>query len=158
MALVWRLARPEFATELDGMGNFVTGARWNSRGRSVVYASFNLSLCVLESFAHLPAHFRINLPEMIAVRIEFPDDASHLEISRSELPSDLSGKDAEQRCLELGDAWLAGREHLVCTMPSVIVPQERNVMINPTHKLMSKVRIVSTERFRFDARLALQAI
>jgi hypothetical protein len=39
-------------------------------------------------------------------------------------------------------------------MPSIIVPQERNVMLNPAHRPMSDVRIVSTERFRFDPRLA----
>jgi RES domain-containing protein len=54
MALVWRLVRPEFASDLDGKGNVNRGARWNSPGRGVVYASFNLSLCVLESFVQLP--------------------------------------------------------------------------------------------------------
>jgi hypothetical protein len=40
------------------------------------------------------------------------------------------------------------------TMPSIIIPQERNVMINPAHPLMAEVKVVSTERFRFDPRLA----
>jgi RES domain-containing protein len=154
MALVWRLAWPQFAAELDGGGNMKTGARWNSPGRGAVYASFNLSLCVLESFAHLPPLLRINLPEMAAVRIEVPDEASRLDIDLADLPSDLIGEEAEERCRQLGDGWLTAQEHLTCTVPSIIVPQERNVMINPAHPLMSKVKIVSNERFRFDARLA----
>jgi RES domain-containing protein len=153
MALIWRLARPEFATELDGKGNANTGARWNSRGRGVIYASFNLSLCVLESIVHLPSFFRNNLPPMTAVRIEYPEKAARLDIDRAELPSDLWGTEAEKRCLELGDAWLMAQEHLVCTIPSAVVPQERNVMINPAHPLMGEVKIVSTESFLFDARL-----
>src|SRR5713101_2270176 len=149
MTVVWRLTQPEFAAELNGGGNTITGARWNSPGRGVVYGSFNLSLCVLESFAHLPPMLRINLPDMAAVRIELPDEASRLDIDLADLPSDLAGEEAEHRCRELGDGWLTARKHLAFTMPSVIVPQERNLMINPAHRLMTKVKIISTERFRF---------
>ncbi len=154
MTLVWRLAQPEFAADLNGEGNTITGARWNSPGRGVVYASLNLSLCVLESFAHLPPFLRINLPDMAAVRIEIPDEASRLDIDLMELPSDLAGEETEERCRQLGDGWLTVQKHLVCTMPSIIIPQERNVMINPAHPLMNRVRIIATERFRFDPRLA----
>ena len=154
MTVVWRLTQLEFAAELNGEGNKKTGARWNSPGRGVVYASFNLSLCVLESFAHLPPLLRINLPEMAAVRIEVPDEASRLDIDLADLPSDLIGEQADERCRQLGDGWLKVQEHLICTIPSIIIPQERNMMINPTHRLMAKVKLVSTERFRFDPRLA----
>lgn len=154
MTFVWRLARPKFATELSGEGNAKTGARWNSPGRGVVYASFNLSLCVLETFVHLPALLRINPSEMTAVRIEIPDEASRLDIDLTELPSDLAGEEAQERCRQLGDQWLTAHEHLVCTMPSMIVPQERNLMINPAHRLVARIKIVSTDRFRFDPRLA----
>ncbi len=54
MALVWRLVPPQFATALNGKGNVERGARWNSPGRGVVYASYNLSLCVLETFVQMP--------------------------------------------------------------------------------------------------------
>jgi len=154
MTLVWRLTPSEFATELSGEGSSAAGGRWNSPGRAVVYTSFNLSLCVLETFVHLPLLLRVDLPDMMAVQIEIPDEASWREIDRAELPSNLIGEEAEQRCRELGDDWLAAHEHLVCTMPSIIVPQERNVMLNPAHWLMAQVKIVSTERFRFDPRLA----
>jgi len=154
MTLVWRLAWPQFAAELDGSGNMRTGARWNSPGRGAIYASFNLSLCVLETLAHLHPVLRINLPVLRAVRIAIPDGASRLDIELSQLPSDLAGPKAQRRCRELGDGWLTAQEHLICTVPSVIVPQERNVLINPAHRWMAEVTIVATETFRFDARLA----
>jgi RES domain-containing protein len=157
MALVWRLVRPEFASDLDGQGNVNRGARWNSPGRGVVYASFNLSLCVLESFVQLPIALLINLPEMAAVRIEIPDDTSSRDIQLADLPSDLAGEQTGRRCRELGDEWLTTAEHLVLTAPSFIMPQERNLMLNPAHPLMAKVKVVSTERFRFDPRLAARA-
>jgi RES domain-containing protein len=154
MALVWRLAWPQHAADLDGGGNFKTGARWNSPGRGVVYASYNLSLCVLETLAHLHPLLRTDLPELTAVRIDIPDDASHLEIHVAQLPADLAGSEAERARRGLGDEWLQAQEHLICIVPSVIVPQEHNVMVNPAHRLMDRVTIVSMERFRFDPRLA----
>jgi RES domain-containing protein len=154
VSLVWRLAWPQFAAELDGRGNIKTGARWNSPGRGVIYGSFNLSLCVLETFAHLHPLLRIDLPEMTAVRIDIPDQASRLDIGLSELPSEFSSEQAERRCRELGDGWLTAQDHLICVVPSVMVPQEQDVLISPARPLMAEVKIVSTEHFRFDARLA----
>ena len=148
------MTRPEFAADLNGAGNMRTGARWNSPGHGVVYASFNLSLCVLEAYVHMPPLLRINLPEMASVRIEIPDEASRFDVDLADLPSDLVGNEAERRCRDLGDRWLTRSEHLVCTMPSIIVPQERNLMLDPVHPLMAKVKIASVERFRFDRRLA----
>jgi hypothetical protein len=91
---------------------------------------------------------------MAAIRIEIPDEASRLDVDRTDLPSDLIGEEAQVRCRQLGDGWLTARQHLIATIPSIIVPQERNVLINPAHPLMIDVKIVSTERFRFDPRLA----
>jgi RES domain-containing protein len=157
VAWVWRLAQPEFAADIGGERNATTGARWNSPGNGVLYASFNLPLSVLEAFVHLPPALRINLPEMTAIRIHLPDETPWSAIDLSQLPADLEGKAAQVRCRQLGDAWIAGRETLACTIPSIIIPRESNLMVNPAHPLMSKVKIVETERFRFDARLAMSS-
>jgi RES domain-containing protein len=91
---------------------------------------------------------------MAATRIEIPDKVLRAEVARTELPADLTSAATIRRCRELGDAWLAAGRDLVLTVPSVIVPRERNVLINPTHPQMNQIRIASTERFRFDPRLA----
>jgi RES domain-containing protein len=153
--LVWRLSSPLYATRLDGKGNFQRGARWNSPGRGVVYTSFNLSLAVLESLVQLQPELRERLPEMAATRIEIPDDAPHGEVTRNDLPSDLSGTEAAARCRELGDTWLAAGRALTLDVPSVLISQERNLLIDPAHPLMERVRIVSIESFRFDPRLVV---
>jgi RES domain-containing protein len=154
MALAWRLVPPEFADALNGKGNVERGARWNSPGRGVVYASFNLSLCVLESLAQMPPPMRLKLPVLAAVRLEIPDDPPMRDGSLVEVPDELDAEPAQLRCREIGDAWLTEGKQLVLTAPSFIVPQERNVMINPAHQFMARVKIVSIERFRFDSRLA----
>jgi RES domain-containing protein len=154
MLKVWRLAHRDYGTDLSGKGNARTGARWNSPGRGVVYASFNLSLCVLETYVHLPPTFRTNLPEMTAVKIGIPGEASELKVNLADLPANLDDRETDDVCCALGDRWLTAQEHLICTVPSIVVPQERNILINPAHRLMSEVRIISAQRFRFDPRLA----
>jgi RES domain-containing protein len=153
MSTAWRLASPLYAASLDGKGNMQRGARWNSAGRGVVYASINLSLAVLESLAQLAPELRAHLPALRAVRIGIPDDLAIGEITRDELPADLAGEAAARRCREFGDAWLAEGRFLALSVPSVLVPQERNLLINPAHALMHSVTIVSVEPFRFDQRL-----
>jgi len=150
--LVWRLSRPEWATRLDGKGNVQRGARWNSPGRGVVYTSVNLSLSVLEALAQLAPPMRQRLPTMIAVKLELPDDLLHERVDR-ELLSGLPRQEIATRCRQLGDTWLSAGQALALEVPSVIVPQESNVLINPVHPLMERVQIVITEEFHFDPRL-----
>ena len=155
MASAWRLSSPDYATRLDGKGNVLRGARWNSPGRGVVYTSLNLSLAVLESLVQLPADLRGNLPLVTAVRIDVPNDLAHEEITREQLPDDLASPVAAARFRELGDAWLVAERSIALVVPSVIVPQEQNVLINPAHPLMERIQIVSAEPFRFDPRLTV---
>jgi RES domain-containing protein len=157
MVFVWRLSRPGYATRLDGKGNVLRGARWNSPGRGVVYTSLNLSLSVLESLVQLAPPMRGKLPTMTAVRIEIPDEAPREEIAREQI-GDPGDERAAVRCRQFGDAWLRAGQSLSLEVPSVIVPQERNVLINPAHPLMDSIQIVSTEVFHFDPRLVVPRI
>jgi RES domain-containing protein len=137
---------------LDGEGNREEGARWNSPGRGVVYMSRNLSLCVLETFAHLPAALRLRSPRLSAVQVECPD-VPGLTIGKDKW-SAMAGESAAMRLT--GDAWLAGNSALWLEAPSVIVSQETNVMLNPLHPAMAGVKVISIEEFAFDARLSGQ--
>jgi|SRR5580700_833735 RES domain-containing protein len=154
MVDVWRLTRPDYASDLTGEGNRKFGARWNSSGRAVLYTSAHLSLCVLEAFVHVPNSLRLALPAMTAVAVALPDDASSLGVNRADLPDDLYNDETAERCRTIGDSWLMEQKHLILTAPSLVVPQERNIMVNPAHPMMERVRILSTESFLFDPRLA----
>jgi RES domain-containing protein len=150
MPVVWRLTLPAFARKLDGEGNRRHGARWNSPGRGVVYTSATLSLAVLETLAHLPLELRANLPRMSATAIHLPDVEMDAVTSR-EMQRHRS--DLTSWCRARGDDWLTSARHLVLSAPSLIVPQERNFMINPAHPDMAKISIARVEDFRFDTRL-----
>ena len=147
MALVWRLVDPRFASDLDGSGNRIHGARWNSPGRGVLYTSENLSLCVLETLVHLPGALRTRLPPRVALRISYPDDAEVMEVRA--LPETAQAA----KCKVTGDRWLDEGKTLLLRAPSAVVPQEFNVMFNPLHPLMAQVKVEETMPFRFDERL-----
>ena len=148
---VWRLSRPEFARRLDGGGNRETGARWNSRGSGVVYTSRSLALCVLETIVHLPsARF---VQGLVAVRIDVPDDAGVEVVAAAELPHDRFAEEAAAWFRERGDRWLQAGSALVLVAPSVIVPREQSVMLNPRHPHAGRVRVEEAAPFGFDARL-----
>lgn len=153
MATVWRLSSLTYAYLLDGEGNRVTGARWNLPGRPMVYTSSHLSLSVLEVFVHFSPELRDSIPEMVAVRIHVPDDAGTSEISSAQFESLMAAPDPSAACQAIGDEWLARGAELVLRAPSVLIPEELNVMLNPKHSEMRRVQIERSRRFQYDPRL-----
>jgi RES domain-containing protein len=158
MPLAWRLSRPEFYTELDGEGARLFGGRWNSPGLPAVYTSSHLSLSVLETYVNIPPALRNSLPVFQAVRVSIPDDASTTRISSARFAELLTTSDPVAASRSIGDDWIARRDSLVLQVPSVLVPEEDNLLLNPEHPGMTEVSIVSTRAFQFDPRLAVKTM
>ena len=149
--VVWRLTKPQYAPGLDGEGARLAGGRWNSPGASVVYCSETLSLAVLECFVHLPRVLRgaSRLPVLMAVRIELPGEVEFHDIRVGSVADLLD----DAACRESGNRWLDEGRALALRVPSVIVPQERNVLLNPLHPQAAGIRIHERTEFRFDPRM-----
>jgi RES domain-containing protein len=157
MPVVWRLTPPEFHTQLDGEGARLFGGRWNSPGLRALYTSSHLSLSVLETYVNIPLALRTSLPVFQAVRISIPDNASTIRISPAQLDKLLTTPDSLAASRSIGDGWITRRESLVLQVPSVLVPEEDNFVVNPEHPDARDVRIVGTRAFHFDPRLAVTA-
>ena len=153
MATVWRLTPPQYAHDLTGEGSSMTGGRWNSPGRLMLYTSSHLSLSVLEVFVHIAPDLRDDLPDLTAVCLVVPDDAGVRTVSDAQFREFMANAALLAACQAFGDTWLAAGVDLILAAPSVIVPEELNVMLNPAHPRMHEVAIVSARRFRFDPRL-----
>jgi RES domain-containing protein len=138
--LAWRLCREPFAT-LDGEGARLYGGRWNSPGRALVYAASTAALTVLEVRVHL------DLPLDL-----LPDDYVLVTIDLDGLPAeDVATMPADPRAF--GDDWLRTQRTPVLRVPSAIVPESQNVLLNPVHLDASRASIVASRRFAFDSRL-----
>ena len=150
--IVWRLTRPAHRA-LDGEGARLNGGRWNSEGRAVVYTSTTLSLAALEYLVHVEPLLAPS--DLVAIEIELPADAglgAQVEPDRFP-PGDWREYPAPEWQAELGDLWIEDATFLWLAVPSAIVPEEYNVLVNPHHPRMAEARVVSTRPFSFDRRL-----
>lgn len=144
---LWQLVEPEQLPGLSGEGTRKNGGRWNSPGLPAVYCASSLALAALEVFVNLPRDKRRKgkIPTHKAVEYELPDDLCKL--------SGFPGAMPEEKTRPLGDAWLESLECLALSVPSNVVPLEANVVLNPRHADMDKVKVLRVEPFDFDPRL-----
>jgi RES domain-containing protein len=147
---VWRLARSVYPT-LNGEGARRYGGRWNPPGIPVVYTAEYLSLAVLEQLVHLDPE---RLPDDYrAYEIEVPDGLAVQRVRAADLP-DGWNRTAESRLLRrIGADWASEERAAILTVPSAVIPEERNVLINPAHRDAAEVHLTSERPFDFDPRL-----
>lgn len=150
---VWRLVHPAFgdaAAAFSGEGARRFGGRWNSVGRAVVYASEHLSLAALETLAH--ADRKRFARDLVAFEVHVPLDLIAV-LDDANVPPGWRARPDAPAARAVGDAWLAARAHPALSVPSVLVPQERNVLLDPAHPRFADLRIGAPVAFRFDDRL-----
>ncbi len=149
--ILYRLSKKKYSRDLSGKGAEKAGGRWNSKGFAMVYTSESRSLCTAEIAVHSPLG---NIPsDYFLSTIEFPDTADMLEIKEAGLPKDWKTIPHSNSTQLLGDSFLTDNKFLVMKVPSVVVQGDFNYLLNPAHKLFSKVKIKKTEAFEFDERL-----
>jgi RES domain-containing protein len=147
---VWRLCRRKHAA-FDGEGARLAGGRWNRRGTAVVYTSATLSLAALEYLVHLDA--ALAPTDLVAVAADVPDTLPATRLEAQDLPRDWRGYPAAEALADLGSDWAAASRTAVLSVPSAVVPHERNILLNPAHADFRRVRVLPPERFSFDRRI-----
>lgn len=148
--LVWRLARAVYPA-LDGEGARLRGGRWNAPGTPVVYTAGHLSLAALEQLVHFNPD---RLPDdLTAYAIEIPDALGVQRVEIGALPEQWDRSAEAPALRRLGDGWAHEGKVPVLSVPSAVIPEERNYLINPRHVAVSEVRVVRRRRFTFDPRL-----
>ncbi|MDQ2908564.1 MAG: RES family NAD+ phosphorylase [Candidatus Eremiobacteraeota bacterium] len=153
----WRVARRRFCeaphAPFDGVGASLHGGRWNSPKTLAAYASSTRSLATLEYLAHID---RDELPtDLIRVSIAFQD--SDVESVNLPYPAEWDALAPSTAAQQVGDLWLRQQRTLALAVPSVIVPSERNYVINPKHRRMATVKISSLEPYVLDPRLLIRS-
>ncbi len=153
---VWRIATDTAtyqADDLSGAGAKATGGRWNEAGVAIVYSSETRALACLETVVHLNAG---GLPlNRYLVEITIPDDV--WADARVETPGSLRvGWDAEpagQVSIRFGTGWARSGRSALLVVPSVIVQEEGNVLVNPAHPDSARIAAVKQRRWLYDPRL-----
>ncbi|NMG29632.1 RES family NAD+ phosphorylase [Aromatoleum evansii] len=159
MIAAWRIAsdsRDYTADDLTGAGAKVSGGRWNREGVAIVYAASSAALACLETVVHLAAGA---LPlNRYLVRIDIPDEvfAKRTLFDQLAPAPQRVGWDAEppgRISLLLGEGWIASGASAILEVPSVIIPEERNILLNPAHPDAAAITATKLRRFTYDARL-----
>jgi len=152
--IVWRIATEAEgypAHDTSGAGAERDGGRWNPMGVPLLYASESRALACLETLVHLDDRLPLN---RFLVELRIPEDAWE---RRTVFEKDgRAGWDAEpagETSIVWGEDWAKKRASLVAVVPSVIVPEEDNVLINPMHEAIESVTSTTVRKWLFDLRL-----
>jgi RES domain-containing protein len=151
MPRAWRIVKTKYADHaFSGEGARLYGGRWTSPGVRVVYASSSLSLATLEVLVHLQNSGP--LLSYSVCTVDFPEDLVK-ELAVRSLPHNWRAYPAPAGLRRLGDDWVRGKASVVLKVPSVIVPEEHNYLINPDHRDFPHLSFSEPEPFDMDPRL-----
>ena len=149
---VWRIcSRQHIAHAYDGEGARIFGGRWNHPGTRVVYTGATVSLAALELFVNLDPD--VCPDDLVAIPAGIPRAVKVTRVERTDLPRCWQRYPAPVQLQDLGNRWVADGATAVLAVPSAVVPQERNYLLNPAHPDFRRMRIGRPESFRFDLRM-----
>lgn len=146
---VYRIAACKYIKDLSGEGAFRYGARWNSPGTRMLYTAESSALAMLEALAHitmLPL-----LQPYCMVRLLVPDSVEILDMKT--LPENWNAMPAPDTLNRMGNEFVAAGKALALKVPSVLVPDNFNFLINPTHSRFSEIKVIAITNISFDQRL-----
>lgn len=149
---LYRIARTRHVHDLSGTGAHLYGGRWNRRGTGILYTSPTRSLATVEYLVHVPIPL---VPAGLSIAtIEVPDDTAADEIAPSILPREWRQHPSPPELAAIGTKWAQSPAHaLLLKVPSAVVEGETNILIDPLHSEMERVRLADIQPYTFDYRL-----
>ena len=148
---IYRIAKKKFIEDFSGEGARLYGGRWNKKGSSMVYFSESLSLCVLEILVHVDYQFFADQYAFVEVEVsgEYIDTLK----SPSEITLDWRKNPPSSRTQDYGSSWLNSIESLGLRVPSAVLHNEFNILINPRHPAISDLKIMHRTTLEIDSRV-----
>ena len=150
--IVYRITKKEHSA-LDGMGGLYGPGRWHKKGNLVIYTSEHASLAAWEKIVHVTSFE--NLPKnLLLVKIELPDGTEIQSVPQKILVKGWNSYPFALETVDYGTAFLQKKEHLALKVPSVIIPDEFNILLNPLHPDIRNCKVISAIPFVFDQRVS----
>ena len=146
--ILWRISTH---STLDGHGGLSASARWHSRGRPIVYLAETPAGALLEALVHLELSPGAYPMRYGLLKAEAPGGVTANKVETSRLSSNWFKDAIETRTI--GDEWLGSKSSLLLRVPSAIVPETSNLLLNPEHPEAGQVRVIWHEEYPWDARL-----
>jgi RES domain-containing protein len=149
---VWRICKAEHAaTAFTGEGALLYAGRWHHPGTRVVCCSESRALAALEQLVHL--HRNRLPPHFVCFGVEIPDGVAIAKVRIEDLPAGWRRQPGPPGLRDIGTRWVESGRTVVLQVPSVVVPEEHNFLVNPRHPDFGRLSIGDAEPFEFDERL-----
>jgi len=130
----------------SGAGAAIAGGRWNAPGVPVIYAAGSRALAMLEV---LVQGGDLSLPRA-AVTASIPDDVAVEELA----PLPFGWREIDSPgAMAAGTQWVAAGRTAVLRVPSAVVPEEANYLINPAHPAAARIVVGEAVPIAWDPRL-----
>jgi RES domain-containing protein len=148
--IVYRISKTRYANDLSGEGARLHGGRWNHKGTPCIYTSENRALAVLEYTVNVAID---DIPRALSmVLIEIPDsDIAVFPVNS--LPGNWHDTPAPASTKDFGTAILEKQQYPVIKVPSAVIPEEFNYLLNPQHLNSRFFKIVLIKDFVYDIRI-----
>src|SRR5271163_263092 len=144
--VLWRISRH---LDLSGAGGLRAPGRWHHTGHPIVYLAGSPAAALLEVCVHTSANDVP--PAFTLLKISAPDTATVARIDLGLLPDDWTIRQELTR--DLGTEWLNRKNSPALEVPSAIVPETFNTLLNPLHREAAEFAIVSSLSYPFDPRI-----
>jgi RES domain-containing protein len=144
---LWRISNHEV---LDGRGGLLASARWHTQGRTIVYLAASPAGALVEVLVNLELDATRLPGSYTLIKAEAPND---IQTGRVEVESLADGwRDDHAMTRSRGDEWLAGGESALLEVPSAILPETFNVLLNPNHLDAERIKVVWRQAYPYDRR------
>jgi RES domain-containing protein len=152
MMIAWRIVGTRYKGDaFSGEGARLRAGRWNSKGTTMVYTAGSIALASIEMVVNLPGPKL--LEGFIRIPVHIPPNLI-IDLPLKKLPGDWNSRPVSPSTKAIGDRWVKKRKSVVLKVPSVVVPEEYNYLLNPNHPDFEKITIGTPIQYRFDPRLA----
>jgi RES domain-containing protein len=148
--IVYRIGKTEHIRDLSGIGASAHGGRWNPKGIGVIYTSQSRSLAALELYVNRTR--AATLKGLSLATIIISETVTIKQIKVDDLPIGWNTYPAPAELARIGAQWVKSGETLVLAVPSAVMYQECNYLINPAHPEMAQVGMGNIEDYTFDQR------
>lgn len=150
MMIFYRLVRDEYKEDISGYGSYLYGGRWNSKGLYALYCAEFISLTVLEIVVNYERGLYRLRPDYYLTEIQMPD-ISIIDIDGALIKKHW--KEDFEYTRFIGDQFLQSKASLALKIPSAVIPEEHNLLINPNHPDFKKLKVINSKLYDVDKRL-----
>lgn len=144
---VYRISKTRYAKDLEGTGSKLYGGRWNAVGTPCIYTSESRALAILEYAVNVNIDL---IPRGLSLCVFEIKEKDILTVQIEDLPGNWTAIPAPSATKEFGSAILASG-CAVLKIPSIVVPEEFNYVLNPL--IENAFNLLEVKDFVFDVRI-----